>query len=88
MEGGSWTNHIFWVHGYDQVLKPVEEARVLFAQKTLAGNVSTADPRFRNALYHLLTAQTSCYRYWGTGGWTDYGKELCRRTIDILNYDF
>jgi hypothetical protein len=33
-------------------------------------------------------SQTSCYRYWGEGIWTEYGKELCRRTTDILNYDF
>jgi hypothetical protein len=29
-------------------------------------------------------SQTSCYRYWGQGTWTDYGKELCRRTEAIL----
>ena len=45
------------------------------------------DPRYRNALFHLLTAQTSCYRYWGTGLWTDYGREFCRRTTDILKHD-
>ena len=30
----------------------------------------------RAALFHLLTAETSCYRYWGEGVWTDYGAEL------------
>jgi hypothetical protein len=49
--------------------------------------VSTSDPRYRNALFHLLSSQTSCYRYWGQGLWTDYGREICRRATDILNYD-
>jgi hypothetical protein len=88
LEGGSWTNNISWVRGYEQVLGPMEEASAAFAQKVLATNVPTSDPRYRNALYHLLLAQTSCYRYWGTGIWTDYGKELVRRTMDILKHDF
>jgi len=25
------------------------------------------DPRYRDALLHLLAAETSCYRYWGGG---------------------
>ena len=24
-------------------------------------------------------AETSCFRYWGQGIWTEYGQELCRR---------
>ena len=87
MEGGSWTNNISWVRGYDQVLKPMEEASVGFAAKLGDGQLPTSDPRYRNALFHLLTAQTSCYRYWGTGLWTDYGRELCRRTTEILKHD-
>jgi hypothetical protein len=88
MEGGSWTNNISWVRGYEHVLGPMEEASALFAQKVLAKGIPTSDRRFRNALYHLLMAQTSCYRYWGQGIWTDYGRELCGRTIEILKYDF
>jgi len=44
--------------------------------------------RYRNALLHLLASQTSCYRYWGQGRWTDYGREICRRAKDILTHDF
>jgi hypothetical protein len=65
----------------------MEQASVLFAEKVLQRGISPSDPRFRNALFHLLMTQTSCYRYWGEGIWTDYGQELCRRTIDILTYD-
>jgi hypothetical protein len=88
MEGGSWTANISWVRGYDHVLGPMQNTSALFAEKVLAGGVPTTDARYRNALYHLLTTQTSCFRYWGEGAWTDYGRELCRRTIEILNADF
>jgi hypothetical protein len=43
---------------------------------------------YRNALFHLLVSQTSCFRYWGQGIWTDYAREICRRGSDILTYDF
>jgi hypothetical protein len=85
MEGGSWTSNISWVRGYGQVLKPMEAASALFAEKILARGVPAADPRYRRALFHLLASQTSCFRYWGEGLWTDYGRELCRRTIEILS---
>jgi hypothetical protein len=88
MEGGSWTNNISWVRGYESILKPMELASAMFAEKVLAHGVSTSDPRYRNALYHLLMTQTSCFRYWGAGKWTDYGSELCRRTMEILKHDF
>ena len=86
MEGGSWTNNLSWVRGYESVLGPMEKVSALFAQKTQG--VPSSDPRYRNALFYLLTSQTSCYRYWGSGIWTDYGRELTRRTNDILTYDF
>jgi hypothetical protein len=88
MEGGSWTNSISWVRGYEGVLGPMEKASSLFSQKVLKRGLPTNEHRYRNALYHLLMSQTSCYRYWGEGIWTEYGKELCRRATDILNYDF
>lgn len=85
MQGGSWTDDISWIRGYDNVLAPMEEVSVLFHEK--AKNVDHSSAAYRNALYHLLISQTSCYRYWGQGLWTDYGVEICRRAKDILNYD-
>ncbi|MDR3211159.1 MAG: glycosyl hydrolase family 57 [Planctomycetota bacterium] len=85
MEGGSWTNDISWVRGYDNILGPMEKASSLFSEKTK--NIPSSDPRYRKALFHLLCSQTSCYRYWGQGIWTDYGAEICRRAIDVLTYD-
>jgi hypothetical protein len=88
MDGGSWTNNISWVRGYDQVLGPMEQASALFDEKVRKGGISSADKRYRNALFHLLSGQTSCYRYWGQGLWVDYGVEIIRRAQDILKYDF
>lgn len=88
MEGGSWTSELSWVRGYEHVLKPMEEASAKFFDTVIKPGVPTSDRRYRNALFHLLSAETSCYRYWGEGLWTDYGRELCRRTQDILAQDF
>jgi len=60
---------------------------VRFAERAL-GKVSTGERRYRNALFYLLLTQTSCYRYWGQGIWTEYARELCRRASDILTHDF
>jgi hypothetical protein len=82
VEGGSWTNNLSWVRGYDNVLAPMELASAAFAEHLL-GKVSPSDPRYRSALFHLLISETSCYRYWGQGLWTDYGRELAERARRI-----
>jgi len=82
MDGGSWTSDISWVNGYENVLGPMEEASSVFYEKIIKAGLPTHDHRYRKALFHLLSAQTSCYRYWGQGLWTDYGRELCRRAIE------
>ena len=87
MEGGSWTNNISWVRGYDSLLIPMERASAAFQHRVLERNIATTDHAYRNALLHLLTAETSCYRYWGEGAWTDYGAELARRTTEIVTHD-
>jgi hypothetical protein len=45
-------------------------------------------PGYRNALFHLLCAQTSCFRYWAEGLWAENGREICRRLEAILRDDF
>jgi len=87
MEGGSWTNNLSWVRGYENVLSPIQAVSALFAQRAL-GKVSTKEYGYRNALFYLLLTQTSDYRYWGQGVWTEYARELCRRASDILTHDF
>jgi len=88
VEGGSWTNNISWVRNYREVLEPMAAASALFHETVVRRGVPSSDPRYRNALYHLLASQTSCYRYWGQGLWSDRGRELCRRTTAILKHDF
>lgn len=88
MEGGSWTNDISWVRGYESLLKPMDEVSSLFYEKVIAAGVPTSDPRYRRALFHLLVCETSCFRYWGQGIWVDYGRELCRRAREILENEF
>jgi hypothetical protein len=92
IDGSSWTNHISWVKGYDNVLEPMQRLSRLF-HKTV-DPLLQADPtitqqfRYRNALLHNLLLQTSCFRYWGQGTWTDYARELYRRGEAILKADF
>ncbi len=84
VDGGSWTNDISWVRGYEHLLTPIEKASVRFHQRVLSRSMGTGDPRYRKALFHLLTAETSCYRYWGEGLWTEYGAEIARRADDVI----
>jgi hypothetical protein len=89
MEGGSWTNDISWVRGYDSLLGPMEQMSAEFNEKVLTRKgLKTDDARFRNVLYHVMSAETSCYRYWGQGVWVDYGKEICRRAHEIIKNDY
>jgi len=86
--GGRWTDDIPWVRGYDNALAPMQRASALFSEKLLVPGISTNNPMYRDALFHLLTAETSCYRYWGQGIWTDYGAELARRTEEAASRFF
>ncbi|GAA1971888.1 glycosyl hydrolase family 57 [Catenulispora subtropica] len=79
MDGGSWTGDVSWVRGYDNVLVPMERASALFNSHMLTTKTPTDDPRYRRALFYLLASETSCYRYWGQGEWTDFGAEIARR---------
>jgi hypothetical protein len=66
----------------------MQKVSSLFFEKVIRPNVPPDEHRYRNALFHLLTSQTSCYRYWGQGTWTDYAREICRRAQEILSFDF
>ncbi|TVR99997.1 MAG: glycosyl hydrolase family 57, partial [Rhodospirillales bacterium] len=87
-DGGSWTNSISWVKGYDDVMSAMERASAHFNEAVLKPGQPTHEDRYRKALFYLLTSQTSCYRYWGQGMWTDYGQELCRRVEEIIRHDY
>ena len=64
------------------------EGQLAVLREGAQAGLPTDEARYRNALFHLLSAQTSCYRYWGQGVWTDYGKEMARRADEIINTDY
>jgi hypothetical protein len=84
MEGGSWTNNVSWVRGYESVLDPMNQLSVEFHKRLDGVALDRRSHAYRNALFHLLSSQTSCYRYWGQGRFTDMAREICRRGLDIL----
>jgi hypothetical protein len=83
MAGASWTNDLSWVEGYANVLEPMNQLSARFHQvfdPLVAQDpaVTTTEP-YQEALLHLLLLETSCFRYWGQGTWTDYAREIHRR---------
>jgi hypothetical protein len=91
MEGGSWTNDRSWVKGYENVLTPMNQLSVLFHQAVdpLMGIEGfTQQPRYRQALLYNLLLQSSDFRYWGQGKWTDYAREIFRRGENVLRSEF
>ena len=87
MDGGSWTNNLSWVHGYENVLDPMNKLSAAFHEKVDGHPIDLGSLAYRKALYHLMTTQTSCYRYWGQGRWTEFAREICRRGMDVLAHD-
>ncbi|MFM2172493.1 MAG: hypothetical protein RLZZ54_420 [Cyanobacteriota bacterium] len=83
MAGASWTNNLSWVEGYDNVLEPMQQLSAHFHQRfdpLVSQDPSiTQTAAYQEALLHLLLLETSCFRYWGQGTWTEYARELHRR---------
>ena len=83
MAGASWTNDLSWVEGYANVLEPMNRLSARFHQ--VFDPLVAQDPGvtrtapYQEALLHLLLLETSCFRYWGQGTWTDYASEIHRR---------
>lgn len=88
MDGASWTNDLSWVKGYENVLEPMNQLSAKFHGKF--DSMVQADPSitkssaYQEALLYVLLLETSCFRYWGQGVWTDYAKELYRRGAALL----
>ena len=83
MDGASWTNDLSWVNGYDNVLEPMNKLSAAFHQKydrqVQADPSVTQREDYQEALLYLLLLETSCFRYWGQGRWTEYAQEFYRR---------
>jgi hypothetical protein len=85
LDRASWTNDRSWVEGYGNVLDPMLQLSARFhARWDEAGDAARAEPAYRLSLLYLLLSQTSCFRYWGHGYWTDVAQELCRRGLEPL----
>ena len=89
MEGASWTNNLSWVEGYENVLEPMQHLSARFHQQfdqRLSEQPSLSESRtYRDALMHLLLLETSCFRYWGQGQWTQYANDIYERGMQLLN---
>jgi hypothetical protein len=88
MAGASWTNNLSWVEGYANVLEPMTSLSAAFHQHfdplvEADPSVTQTEP-YQQALLHLLLLETSCFRYWGQGIWTDYASEIHRRGLASL----
>ena len=88
MAGASWTNNLSWVEGYANVLEPMTSLSAAFHQHfdplVAADPAVTQTQPYQQALLHLLLLETSCFRYWGQGVWTDYASEIHRRGVVSL----
>ena len=88
MAGASWTNNLSWVEGYANVLEPMTSLSAAFHQHfdpLVAADPSVTQTQpYQQALLHLLLLETSCFRYWGQGVWTDYASEIHRRGVVSL----
>jgi len=84
LDKGSWTNDKNWVKGYEDVMDPINHLSAAFHKKVDGAKIDTGSAAYRKALLLLLISQTSCFRYWGSGAWTDYAKEICRRGQEAI----
>ena len=83
IEGASWTNNLSWVKGYENILEPMYQLSAqfhqYFDQKLVQNPGLTQESHYQQALVHLLLTETSCFRYWGQGTWTEFAREIHRR---------
>jgi hypothetical protein len=85
MEGASWTNDRSWVEGYGNVMQPMQQLSARFHQAVEQGTWrDRRSASYHTALLHTLLLETSCFRYWGQGTWTDYAQTLYRRGLNSL----
>jgi hypothetical protein len=88
MAGASWTNNLSWVEGYTNVLEPMNQLSAQFHQvfdpQVAADPAVTSTEPYQQALLHLLLLETSCFRYWGQGTWTEYAREIQRRGVELV----
>jgi hypothetical protein len=92
MDGASWTNHLSWVEGYENVLTPMKHLSALFHQRVMPlveqHPELVQQTKYRRALLYNLLLQTSCFRYWGQGAWTDYAQTIYEQGQQVIEQAF
>ena len=88
MDGASWTNNLSWIKGYENVLEPINSLSAKFHQLfdplVAKDPAITHTPHYQEALLYLLLLETSCFRYWGQGQWTQYATDIYDRGMKLL----
>jgi len=77
-----------WEDGYRNVLEPISKLSSYFHETLdhlLVQNPSlTKTHDYQEALLYLLLLETSCFRYWGQGKWTEYAKTIFRKGEEVI----
>ncbi len=88
LSGASWTNDLSWEDGYKNVLEPITKLSTYFHETfdhLLVQNQSlTKHHSYQEALLYLLLLETSCFRYWGQGKWTEYAKTIFTKGEEVI----
>ena len=88
MNGASWTNNLSWEEGYKNVLESISKLSSSFHQTfdhlVIKDPSTTKTHNYQESLLYLLLLETSCFRYWGHGKWTEYAQTLFERGEKIL----
>ena len=93
LNGASWTNNLSWEDGYKNVLDLISKLSSNFHETfdhLVIDNPSiTKEKSYKEALLYLLILETSCFRYWGQGKWTEYAKTNFRKGEEVIrNFEF
>ena len=88
MDGASWTNDLSWIQGYENVLEPMNQLSSAFHQRwdrqVHEYPQVTRTEEYQQSLIYNLLLQTSCFRYWGQGTWTEYARSLFDKGMEVV----
>ena len=89
ISGSSWTNNMNWENGYENVMEPIfklsSSFHKTFDHLVIQDPSITKSQSYQESLLYLLLLETSCFRYWGQGKWTNYAETIFKRGEEVLN---
>lgn len=91
--GRSWSQDRSWVKGYASIIGSMEHLSARFHQAIKRVPVAqqaqlAMNTHYQHALLYNLVLQTSCFRYWGQGEWTDYAQAIYQRGCQLVDRGF